>query len=198
MNFGQNGLFFGRIKGNIIKWWQQTLLPVLKINNNRDQGSSGWKQQETVIPDSAPVDQSGVVSEEEFSDLHEQDEDQDILRLAQQKAELMQREDEERRQQQIEKARRKLQEQERIASIMDANKVDVNAFIEAGREAQRSIREQAGEKEQQHSKEEQKQDEEMRRAQEIIDRLNREAAEDEAKKQAEIDAAKQKAKETFG
>ena len=40
--------------------------------------------------------------------------------------------------------------------------------------------------------------EELRRAQEIIDRLNREAAEDEAKKQAELDAAKAAAAERFG
>lgn len=198
MNFWQSGHFFGRIKGNVIKWWQQTLLPVLKINNNRDQGRLDWKQKETVTPDPVPDQKSTVVSEEELGDLHKQDEDQDTLRLAQQKAEQMQREGEERRQKEIDKARRKLQEQERIASIMDANKVDVNAFIQAGREAQNSIREQADGKEQQHSETEQQKDEDMRRAQEIIDRLNREAAEDEAKKQAEIDVAKQKAKETFG
>ncbi|MGN0153301.1 MAG: hypothetical protein ACI4A3_02545 [Lachnospiraceae bacterium] len=198
MNFLQSGHFFGRIKGNVIKWWQQILLPVLKINNNRDQGRGGWKQQENITPVPEPDQKSTIVSEEEISGLHEQDEDQDTLRLAQQKAEQMQREDEKRRKEEIEQARRKVQEQERIASIMDANKVDVNAFIQAGKEAQKSIREQADQKEQQHSAAEHNQDEDMRRAQEIIDRLNREAAEDEAKKQAEIEAAKQKAKETFG
>lgn len=86
----------------------------------------------------------------------------------------------------IEKARRKAEEDARLASIMNANKVDVDSFIEQGRTAAKNAEADA------------KAEEEMRRAQEIIDRLNREAAEDEAKKQAELDAAKASAAEKFG
>lgn len=71
---------------------------------------------------------------------------------------------------------------------MNANKVNVEAFIQVGKDA---IKE----------KEEQKEtvdDDVMARAQEIMDRLNKEAAEDEAKKQAQIEEAKRQAEETFG
>ena len=40
--------------------------------------------------------------------------------------------------------------------------------------------------------------ENLRRAQEILDRLNREASEDDAKLQSEIEEAKKVAKEKFG
>lgn len=80
------------------------------------------------------------------------------------------------------------EEEERIAAIMNANKVDVSAMIAEAKE---------------HIVEEPKntssaEDDALRRAQEIMDRLNREAAEDEAKKNAEIEAVKQQALETFG
>ncbi len=120
------------------------------------------------------------------------------------------REKEEARKRAVEKQWKKRQEEERIAEIMNAGKVDVDAFIEEGRSM-------AAEKNDSVSKAESQStggttatetvnspetneadtsgatDEQLRRAQEIIDRLNREAAEDEAKKQAEIDAAKQRA-----
>ena len=73
---------------------------------------------------------------------------------------------------------------------MNANKVDVNSFIEQGKNAAQQAEKKAAD--------EAKAAEEMRRAQEIIDRLNREAAEDEAKKQAELEAAKAAAAEKFG
>ena len=130
----------------------------------------------------------------------------------------------------IEDAKKKASEEARIAAIMNANKVDVNAFIEAGKAAKQEIaarkadeqsrREIAEQKarevqattsvqatveaelERQYKMEaelekKRKQDD-LRKAQEIMDRLNREAAEDEAKKQAEIEAAKQEAKKQFG
>lgn len=92
---------------------------------------------------------------------------------------------EEKRRQEIEEAMRKRKEEERIAQIMNANKVNVNSFIEEGKATRTS------------AEEEKKKEEELRRAQEIIDRLNREAAEDEAAKVAEIEAAKQEAAEKF-
>lgn len=107
----------------------------------------------------------------------------------------------------VENQRKKREEEERIAAIMNAGKVNVNAFIEEGRskaaenkeseevagttnEAADSVDVAKDEAQGSDATEEQ-----LRRAQEIIDRLNREAAEDEAKKQAEIDAAKQRAKD---
>ena len=89
----------------------------------------------------------------------------------------------------IENAKQKASEEVRIAAIMNANKVDVNAFIEAGKAAKEEIA---------AKKAEEKKADDLRRAQEVMDRLNREAAEDEAKKQKEIEAAKQEAKKHFG
>lgn len=130
-------------------------------------------------------------------------------------------EKEEKRRREIEQAKKKVSEEARIAAIMNANKVDVNAFIEAGKAAKEEIAaRKADEKARREAAEEiakgvqpatavkaavdkelekkRKQEEDLKRAQEIMDRLNREAAEDEAKKQAEIDAAKEEAKKQFG
>ena len=68
--------------------------------------------------------------------------------------------------------------------IMKENAVDISEYIEEGK-ANQKIAVQAEE-----SNATTDNDDALLRAQEIIDRLNREAAEDEAKKQAEIDAAK--------
>jgi hypothetical protein len=65
---------------------------------------------------------------------------------------------------------------------MNSNKVDVNSFIAAGKAAV----------------EETRHEDDMRRAQEIMNRLNQEAAEDEAKKLAEVEAARKTAEEHFG
>ncbi|MBQ7706502.1 MAG: hypothetical protein IJT72_01830, partial [Lachnospiraceae bacterium] len=129
------------------------------------------------------------------------------------------REKEEARKRAVEKQWKQRQEEERIAAIMNSNKVDVGAFIEEGKskakatelEPEQSKSIDTTENTNVEIKEESNitvnnvtvdeapktdaTDEQLRRAQEIIDRLNREAAEDEAKKQAEIDAAKQAAKE---
>ncbi len=99
----------------------------------------------------------------------------------------------------VENQWKKREEEERIAAIMNAGKVDVNAFIEEGRSkaAENKESEETTEaaNETVNSSTSDATEEQLRRAQEIIDRLNREAAEDEAKKQAEIDAAKQRAKD---
>lgn len=187
--------FLSRIKGNIIKWWQQVLLPALHINNDK-QGKNRFstnKQNENAYsggtedamnsmfagPGTMGVD--NYDSYENANNAEKEDPLEVLNRIQQQK--------EQERQKDIERARQQAQEEARIASIMNANKVDVNAFIEAGKAAITD-----------NSKGEQSNttDEDMQKAQEIIDRLNREAAEDEAKKQAEIEAAKQKAEEIFG
>lgn len=183
--------FFARVRGNIIKWWQQVCLPVLHINNNEwRQGRSVWKKQKEddyakESEDTHSSLSSGTETTEETGFGGENSAPEDALEVLNR----IQREKEQERQREIEKAKQQADEKDRVASIMNANKVDVNAFIEAGKAA---IQDNSKEEETKAS------DEEMRKAQEIIERLNREAAEDEAKKQAEIDAAKQMAKETFG
>lgn len=189
--------FFSRVKGNLIKWWQLVVLPVLRINNNASKKTERYVSQEnreTVSEAPAvntPVNGSTVgntvynVDEAVPENAKVQSPDgEDPLEVLNR----INQEKEKQRLKEIEEGRQRAQEQERIASIMNANKVDVNAFIEAGKAAM-----EASDREE----EEQRREEEMRRAQEIIDRLNREAAEDEAKKQAEIEEAKKQAEETF-
>ncbi len=106
------------------------------------------------------------------------------------------------RRQEIEQLRRKQEEEARIAAIMKAGKVDVNAFIAEGKhraEEEALHHTQAPvmefEDERAAAAAANSTEEQLRLAQEIMERLNREAAEDDAKKQAEIDAAKQAAKD---
>lgn len=109
------------------------------------------------------------------------------------------KEEERKKQQEIEEERRKAQEQERIDSIMNKNKVNVNEFIEEGMNGRSSTNTMHSDgKDIITGGDEEKKQEELRKAQEIIDRLNREAAEDEAIKAAEIEKAREKAKEQFG
>lgn len=161
--------------------------------------------------ESKPIQQE--VSAKEHSSMPTEDPMEVLRRINEEK--------EEQRRKEIEAAKKKASEEARIAAIMNANKVDVNAFIEAGKaakeeiaakkadeKAQREFAEQKAKEVQQSTtvkaavdaeiEKKRKQEDDLRRAQEIMDRLNREAAEDEAKKQAEIDAAKQEAKKQFG
>lgn len=188
---------FKVITGNIVKWWQLTVLPILRIDNNQSpqkganiqnspastvQSANSNKYSEAVASNDV---KSNAVSDKTVQDSGNYSEKNTVstdTSDAQMIMDRINREREEKRKQDMEKARLKAEEDARLASIMNANKVDVNAFIQAGKEAM------------EHKQE----DEALIRAQEIMDRLNREAAEDEAKKQAEIEAAKQKANETFG
>lgn len=190
MSDGRRVGIFGRIKSNLIKWWQFTILPVLRINNDASKWSERFKtnnQEEPVKEDTdGRVQQTTEnqnpqenIGTEEGPVSKEQAAGSDPLEVLNR----IQNEKNYIYQQEIERERSKREEQERIASIMNANKVNVNAFIEAGKAAIESNQEAAAELT----------DEEARRAQEIIDRLNREAEEDEAKKQAEIEEAKRQA-----
>lgn len=97
-------------------------------------------------------------------------------------------EDEAKKQAEIEAARQKAAEQDRLNSILKSTQRDISQYISEGmahrEEAQPAVQEETPTAS----------DEALRRAQEIMDRLNREAAEDEAKKQAEIEAAKEYAR----
>lgn len=196
---------FKVITGNIVKWWQLTIMPILRIDNN----SSAYRQSNSPQPDvlnqqvppvsnlnagekdGVPVQSSSTV-EEKTSSVNTPAQEMTDAQLV---MERINREREEKRKKDMEKA----QEEARLAAIMNANKVDVNAFIQAGKEARE-------EKEKEETAYEESGNEgttgvdpdAMARAEEIIARLNREAAEDEAKKQAEIEEAKKQAKETFG
>lgn len=198
MDFWHWGGFFKSVKGHVIKWWQQVILPVFHLNNNEagnslnqqeikrktDDGAKETAREKTYIEGKAYIeekaDRKGTVKEENNQDSGSTQDAQEILK----RLEREKQEEEEKARKKIEEMRKKNQEQERIAAIMNANQVNVNAFIEEGK----AIRENTLEEEA-----DAKQQEDMRRAQEIIDRLNREAAEDDAKKKAEIEAARKRA-----
>ncbi|MCM1180533.1 MAG: hypothetical protein NC347_09780 [Clostridium sp.] len=200
--------FFGNIRSNIVKWWRLVILPVFHLDNNtpkpvsRQLRESMERNQENTAADTTGYNMDNSKTEgntekktaknnakdnsdtwwgeamqnqtegdrdELFSTKKYQADNKDALeilnRLEREKQEAIIQ-----KQQEIEEARRKTQEQERINSILDANKVDVDEFIEEG-----------------------KKKEDLQKAQEIIDRLNREALEDEAKKAAEIEEARARA-----
>lgn len=190
---------FKWITGNVIKWWHLVMKPVLRIDNNESGQVESVQPKEQLKPEevqSEPEQQfisekvqsaserKQVKPEEQQRKPEERQAKPTEDRSAMDFIERMNAEKEEKRKKLLEQA----QEQARINEILNANKVNVEAFIQVGKDA---IQE----------KEEQKEtidDDVMARAQEIMDRLNKEAAEDEAKKQAQIEEAKRQAKETFG
>ncbi len=106
---------------------------------------------------------------------------------------------------QVEKAKRMAHEQDVINHIMQENRVDVSSFVEEGMR----MKQEAAYQSAHNGKEapaalpqaedaERKRQEELRLAQEVFERLQREAMEDEQKKQSEIEEAKRQAKEMFG
>lgn len=248
MGFWNNGGFFRSVKGHVIKWWQFVLMPVLRINNNSNLQQNKTQQQPIKEQVQQPIEQPKKLEspqlqqqpvqepirasvQEPKKEVERIDEKQVEVRKSsdfetEDAMEILKRINEEKenaRKKDIEDARKKASEEERIAAIMNANKVDVNAFIEAGKAAkeeiaakkaadEEKIRNELAQKKaievqqatavkmavDEELEKKRKQEDDLRRAQEIMDRLNREAAEDEAKKQAEIDAAKQEAKKQFG
>ena len=208
--------FFKYISSNIVKWWQVHITPILHINNNkkgrgRFEGGDGSLENQYAAEaaeravESVENDNSAMnsqVSDGAYDDQISQDAsgkstiNSDLLNNkipdgtsadAMEVLNRINKEKDEARKKAVENQWKKREKEERIGAIMNAGKVDVNAFIEEGRS---KAAETTGEASTSDATEEQ-----LRRAQEIIDRLNREAAEDEAKKQAEIDAAKQRAKD---
>ncbi len=190
---------FKWITGNVIKWWHLVMKPVLRIDNNESGQVESVQPKEQLKPEdvqSEPEQQfisekvqsasetKQVKPEEQQRKPEERQAKPTEDRSAMDFIERMNAEKEEKRKKLLEQA----QEQARINEILNANKVNVEAFIQVGKDA---IQE----------KEEQKEKidgDVMARAQEIMDRLNKEAAEDEAKKQAQIEEAKRQAEETFG
>ena len=205
MGFWHKGGFFSSVKGHVIKWWQLVIMPVLRINNNTQ------VKQNTVEPQvkedvSEPIQQ---VMEEKPEVKQQVEKEVEPVSEATGKAhgfstedpiEVMNRinrEKEEARRKEIEVARKKAQEQARIDAIMNAKKVDVDAFIAAGKAAQQEeLHSRQAESEDPEVK--RRREEDLRKAQDIVERLNREAMEDEQKKQAEIEQARQQATGQWG
>lgn len=197
MGFWNDGGFFRTVKGHVFKWWQLVIMPVLRINNNSKKSQSSAMPQQDItntepmyMPQGIQTGNKDVelgsdVSTASQANVSSEDPMEVLRRINEEK--------EAKRRQEIEKAREKASEEARIAAIMNANKVDVNAFIQAGKAAKEEI---AAKQEDEEAKKRQQED--FLRAQEIMERLNREAAEDEALKQAEIEAARQEAKKQFG
>ena len=227
MRIWTEGGFFQNVKGHVLKWWQFVVHSVLRINNNQPKGQGGRNvvipnQEETVtkqpemVKEQTKTDDRSELARQRAAQVRREKDDEirsmfskmgkedgkpsggtapqdgqdpmEVLKRIKQDKEGFNSKE-------IEEARRQAQEQERIATIMNANQVNLKAFIEAGKASREAVK--ASSKQEAMSEEELQKQEEMRRAQEIIDRLNREAAEDEAKKQAQIEEAKKKTKETF-
>lgn len=211
--------FFKVITGNIVKWWQLVVMPILKIDNNANQNqqvqteqpaASEQKSNPTQVVEQKVVETKEQPSQQETKKAvadtvptsKEETKSETATAGGQQDAadalavmERINREREAKRKADLEKA----QEEARLASIMNSNKVDVDAFIQAGRESRvEKEAENKAENNIQITSGSDSKDDALARAEEIMARLNREAAEDEAKKQAEIEAAKKQAEETFG
>lgn len=188
----------------VIKWWRVNITSVFKLDYRKlrreqaqaaDQTQASGSQDISVsVPTDAEPETSGAFHEAEIPEGTSADALEVLNRIN--------REKEEARAQEIAVERKKREEEERIASIMNKNRNDVSAFIEEGKQmAGEAKDEAAGDAAEEQTvtasadTSEEEKAEQIRRAQEIIERLNREAAEDEAKKQAEIDAAKAAAHE---
>lgn len=195
---------FKVITGNIVKWWQLTVMPILRIDNNNPQpyganqlstdvkGTDAQRVNRQGEPQQMTSQSSGMQTKLNSVPQTDAKPDSSVEASdAQAVMDRINREREEKRLQDLEKARMKAEEEARLASIMNANKVDVDAFIQAGKKAMDEKTEEASPSSDVDA-------DALARAQEIMDRLNREAAEDEAKKLQEIEDAKKKAQETFG
>ena len=201
MAFWHESNFLSNFKNHIVKWYRLVILPVFHIDNSGKKPRYHTEGEEPDNISGAGGSGSAVSADGPFYEAvsgGEKAAKSSVTMPAQNKkgpavsgdAEAVlnriNSDREGRHMDEIEKARRKAEEDARLASIMNANKVDVDSFIAQGKSAAEEAEKEA------------KAAEEMRRAQEIIDRLNREAAEDEAAKQAELDAAKASAAEKFG
>lgn len=196
MSYWNEGGFFKNLKAHVIKWWRIVLLPVFRINNNENTNlnttmdatnmdSNAKATMDVVNVDMNSNEAISTNLNENVSSLSltNHDANQILRQIEHDKLDV-----EKQKMLEIENLKRKQLEEERIVAILNSNKVKVDNFIQEAKD-KREISN--------NSAEELKKQENLRRAQEIIDRLNREAAEDEAKKLEEIEKAKQLAKEKF-
>lgn len=204
MSFWRENNFFMNFKNHIVKWYQTVLLPVFHIDNSGSNQRSYTEGEEPETPaadgavsggaDTGASDgtkaASGGTSSGKTVTMPGMNKKgpvasgdaQAVLDRINNDREGKHFDEIEKARKEAEAAKRKAEEEARLASIMNANKVDVDSFIAQGKNAAQEAKEA----------------EELKRAQEIIDRLNSEAAADEAAKQAEIEEAKRKAAEQAG
>ena len=190
MSFWRENNFLMNFKNHIVKWYQTVLLPVFHIDNSgkvqkfnsegedpqtkaeMDRAEMEKREKEKTITMPGMNQEAPDASEDALAVLNRINNDRNGKHMN----------EVEKARKEAEDAKRKADEEARLASIMNANKVDVDSFIAQGKSAAQEAKEA----------------EELKRAQEIIDRLNNEAAADEAAKQAEIEEAKRKAAEQVG
>ena len=204
MSFWRENNFFMNFKNHIVKWYQTVLLPVFHIDNSGSKQKFHTEGEETEGSSDVSEDSEGTVSSAKGKAASGSNgtsggktvtmpgmnkkgpvvsgDAKAVLDRINSDREGKHLDEIEKACKEAEAARRKAEEEARLASIMNANKVDVDSFIAQGKNAAQEAKEA----------------EELKRAQEIFERLQREAAEDEAKKQAELDAAKAAAAEKFG
>lgn len=221
------GTFFYNIKRTVYKWWCVVYKPVYKLTHHGywpqekepyyippqkpgDTPQASENVSEASVPaaefnTASPADNlsdrlSSDSLQDNTADSGRQDDSliraNEVLRRLEAEAAM----DEAKKQAEIRDARKKAEENERLASILKSTRVDITGYINQGI-ANR-------EKEEKHLENDMtgntvpdgsaaSDNDVMKKAQEIIDRLNREAAEDEAKKQAEIDEAREYARNKY-
>ncbi len=214
--------FFYKAKQTVYKWWCVIYKPVYKLTHHGywpaekepyyvpPQESSNQQQlaaqmAETIMhnrqsnvdnivmdsatPNASATDTNPIATHQSEESIDLSQVNPNDLNRAQEILDRLNREaaaDEAKKQAAIDAAKKQADEKARLDAIMRANQVDISAFIEEGKA--KAQEETSSDRDTNAS------DDALKRAQEIMDRLNREAAEDEAKKQAEIDAAKALAK----
>lgn len=208
-----NDSFFYRAKQTVYKWWCVIYKPVYKLVHH-----GYWPAEKEpyyvppeklqtpdtpilapdVEPDNISLD-LGDTNDNPVSDSPVQEPSKvqsttdDAAKRAQEILDRLNKEaaaEAAKKQAEIEIARKKADEDARVASILKSTQHDISQYINEGM-ANREHHEEDAPSDSAPIAD----DETLRRAQEIMDRLNREAAEDEAKKQAEIEAAKEYAKQ---
>lgn len=185
MSLWHEDVFYMNFKDHVVKRHQTAEMPVFHIDNSGNTQKFKTEGDDEYIEDAskALVTRIGIKDSQKAADSKKTAETSvakaDNSSLSEAEA-IMQRINADRENQHlqdIEIAKRKAEEA-KLAATKDALKSEINSNAQ--------------------KKSGSSKDEELRRAQEIIDRLNREAAEDEAKKQAELDAAKAQVAEKFG
>lgn len=203
-----NDSFLYRAKQTVYKWWCVIYKPVYKLTHHgywpaeKEPYYVPPKESATpaINPDVQPEDISlsfedttdnkapdSPVSTNDASPSQTSD---DAAKRAQEILDRLNKEaaaDEAKKQAEIDAARRKAEEDAKLASILKSTQRDISQYINEGMASRDSVADEAPAPE--------ASDDVLKRAQEIMDRLNKEAAEDEAKKQAEIDAAKEYARQ---
>lgn len=187
-----NDGFFYRAKQTVYKWWCIIYKPVYKLIHHgywpEEKEPYYTPKTESEIPSvtpETPSDKPDMGEDVAGSPVSSSPDSENSALRAQEILDRLNREaaeDEAKKQAEIEVARKKAEEDARLASILKSTRRDISQYINEGMANREHIADEEPASE--------VDDDVLKRAQEIMDRLNKEAAEDEAKKQAEIEAAK--------